>query len=145
MSRRSPEGVTSKIRTLITWKYHHRKEQRKLSFESAIRFGKGCWLLFGTVFPQIRSAKADLIDLWGAVNIVIIFYSFFGPGPQFRTFSDGKNVVLMWKIYCGGQKTITWVWRHLFCFKSNFFQNFVETEYVKFHECISLKKSLRTC
>ena len=51
ISRGCQENVTSEIRTLMSWKYHHWKEHRKLRFECAIRFGKGCCSLFGPVFP----------------------------------------------------------------------------------------------
>ena len=116
-----PGDVTSEIKTLMSWKYHHWKEHRKLRFECAIRFGKGCCSLFGPVFPLDQVRCADLIDLWGAVYMTIIFHSFFGLGPRFRTFFEETYVLLIWKTYFGGLELKTWVSLHVFCFKGIFF------------------------
>ena len=121
MSRGRLGEVTCEIMTLMSWKYHHWKEHRKLRFEYAIRFGKGCCSLFGPVFPLDQARFAGLIDLSGAVYITIIFHSFFGPGPQFRTFFDKKYFVLLWKTYFGGLELKTWLSLYVFCFKCIFF------------------------
>ena len=82
---------------------------------------EGVLLIIWSGLSLDQGRYAALIDLWGAVYITVIFHSFFGPGPQFRTFFNEKNVVLIWKTYFGGRKLNTWVWLQVFLFQTHFF------------------------